>query len=122
LHAGTYETHVTELGQQVGVTLDCWDMTTLGGTTIHVLASTLSALDQSDQALYWMGSHPVNIHRTPISCDDEPLGLVYVTHVYGPDPMQLGACHLSHRSIIRPAEYRDSIVLVCRHRPPSLPL
>lgn len=122
LHAGTYETYVEELGQQVAMSCECWALTTIGGETLNVTADVVLAMDRDDTAMWWMGNHPVVLERTPLYLPEEPLKMLFATHMEGPDPMRLADCNLDYRSLIRPSDFAMSIVLACASRPPGLPL
>lgn len=121
LHTGSYETEVEELGKRVVKTYECWALTTLGGETLTLTAEMVTALDREDTACWWMGAHPVMLERTPMFVAGEPLKTLFATHMEGPDPLQLGLCSLDFRSLIRPADFSQSIILACTHRPPGLP-
>ena len=92
------------------------------GETLSLTAEMVLALDRPSTALWWMGSHPVLLERTPMHIPDEPLKMLFATHMEGPDPLQLVECNLDYRALIRPADFVQSIVLACTSRPPGMPL
>lgn len=121
LHSGTYSAETEEMGARVTHDYECWSLTTLGGETVNLMAEMVLDLDCPDNAVWWMGSHPVLLERTPIFLPDEPLKMLFCTHTDGPDMTRLADCCIDYRTLIRPSDFVQPIILACTYRPPGLP-
>lgn len=81
----------------------------------------LLALDDRDNPCWWMRAHPVVLERTAMYADGEPLKMLIVEQLEGPDVMRLGRCNLDYRTLMRPHDFNQSVVLTSLVRPSGLP-